>query len=40
MERDFYAEIREIAQEWLDLAGDKDYIREQIEDLVDDLEEE
>jgi hypothetical protein len=40
MKRDYYAEIREIAQEWLDINQDRDYIRDQLEDLADDLEEE
>ncbi len=40
MDRDYYAEIREIAQEWLDVEGDREAIGAQLETLVHDLEEE
>lgn len=40
MERDYYADIRDIAQEWFDSGTSKEDMIEQLETLVEDLEEE
>lgn len=40
MERDHYAEIREIAEDWIDDGISKDDMLTQLETLVEDLEEE
>ena len=40
-ERDYYAEIRGIVEEWLDESGiGKSYVMMQLETIVDDAEEE
>jgi hypothetical protein len=37
-ERDFYAEIRSIAEDWLDEGVSKQDMRNQLDSMVDDLE--
>lgn len=40
MERDYYADIRTIAEAWFESGVSKDEILEQLEELVDNMEEE
>lgn len=40
-ERDYYAEIRAVVEDWLDEAGiGKSYVMMELETMVDDVEEE
>ncbi|AZS06530.1 hypothetical protein [Alteromonas phage ZP6] len=40
-ERDFYAEVRQLVEEWADdLGGDIDSVRSEVETILDDAEEE